>query len=139
MKKEEVIHEEIYKRLICFLNVKFKIQLKGTGIYFTSFYELKNLITSEQKIILIINDDRVIKFSTNIEFYKEMISYTKSVLGDLSMQYDELQKRTKNNLVYDENEIFILNEHIGYLGNRLNIFSTRMEGFVKKEVKKDVF
>lgn len=136
MKKVDVTHDEIYKKLICFLGVKFKIQLKGTDIYFTSFYELKNLITSDRKMILIINDGKVIKFSTNIEFYKEMISYSKFLLEDLNMQYDELQKQIQDNLFYDENQIFILNEHIGYLGNRLNNFSSKMEELLKKEVRR---
>lgn len=136
MKKVDVTNDEIYKKLICFLGVKFKIQLKGTDIYFTSFYELKNLITSDRKMILIINDGKVIKFSTNIEFYKEMISYSKFLLEDLNMQYDELQKQIQDNLFYDENQIFILNEHIGYLGNRLNNFSSKMEELLKKEVRR---
>lgn len=136
MKKVDVTHDEIYKKLTCFLGVKFKIQLKGTDIYFTSFYELKNLITSDRKMIVIINDGKVIKFSTNIEFYKEMISYSKFLLEDLNMQYDELQKQIQDNLFYDENQIFILNEHIGYLENRLNNFSSKMEELLKKEVRR---
>lgn len=59
MSNEIENHEKIYEKLISILNVKFKVQQKGTEIYFKNFYRMKNLISHKEDYLLILNEKKV--------------------------------------------------------------------------------
>jgi hypothetical protein len=116
MSNEIENHEKIYEKLISILNVKFKIQQKGTEIYFKNFYKMKNLISDEEDYLLILNGKKSIRFVKKKEFYAGMIFIIKSNIYDLNKKYKELQKRCQDDAIIDENEMFMRHEYIGYCG-----------------------
>ncbi len=136
MSNEIENHEKIYEKLISILNVKFKVQQKGTEIYFKNFYIMKNLISDEEDYLLILNEKKSIRFINKKEFYDGMIFIIKSNINDLNIEYRELQKRSQNDAIIDENEMFMRHEHIGYCGDRLSKFLNKMRKFLESENKK---
>lgn len=133
MSNEIENHEKIYEKLISILNVKFKIQQKGTEIYFKNFYKMKNLISDEEDYLLILNGKKSIRFVKKKEFYAGMIFIIKSNIYDLNKKYKELQKRCQDDAIIDENEMFMRHEYIGYCGDRLSKFLNKMREFLESE------
>ena len=127
MNKEIQNHDTIYEKLILILKVKFKTQLKGTEIYFKSFYLMKNIISNDEDFLLILNDKKSIRFSSNKEFYEEMIYLIKSNIDDLNLEFQQLQNSIQDDFTIDRNQIFLRHEDIGYCEVKLSKLLTKME------------
>lgn len=133
MQTEIQNHEKIYEKLSLILKIKFKTQLKGTEIYFKSLFQMTNLISNEEHFLVILNEKKNILFSNNKEFYEEMIRIIKLNIDDLNYEYEELQNRSQNDAIIDEYQMFIRHEHIGYCGERLSKFLTKMYQLLEAE------
>lgn len=90
--------------------------MKGTEICFQNFYKIKNLITNEEDYLLILQNRNTIRFSKKIEFLNQFISILKQNINDLNEEFKEFQNRERNEVIIDENEIFLRHEHIRYWG-----------------------
>ncbi|WP_277014100.1 hypothetical protein [Flavobacterium lindanitolerans] len=112
-------HEKIYEKLVSILDVKFKTQLKGTEMYFKSFYSMKNLITEKEDFLLIFEAGKAIRFSNKTEFINEFIDIVRFYINSLDEEYNELLRRERKDTIINENEHFLRHEEIGYCGEKL--------------------
>ncbi len=131
MEQKIKIHDNIYDKLAVISGIKFKTQLKGTEIYFKEFYKVKDIISEEEEFLLIFDNDKSIRFSTNIDFINKFIQIIYQNKIELDIEYDQLQDMQKFNQIIDENHMFLRYEYIGYCGNRLLKLSDKLVKSIK--------
>lgn len=118
--KNEKMHIEIYEKLSSMYSIKFKNQLKNSPIEFRGFFKFNNLITDEESFLIIFANHESIKFKNKSEFIKEFMNYIYCKILELERQFNELNNREYHGMKYDENDIFMQHEEIGYGQSKLN-------------------
>lgn len=104
--------EKIYEILSKLIGLKFKSQIKDSGIVFKKIYRIIDLYTNEEYYSLIINNEQI-NFKNTSEFVKKFISHLENNINEFEKRFEELQKKSKDKWI-DENQIFIENEEIGH-------------------------
>ena len=104
----------------CLYGIKFKSQLKDSPIEFSRFFKLNNLITDEESLLIIFDNNESIKFKNKTEFIKEFMNYVYCKLLELERRFNELNNQEYYGMKYDENDIFMQHEEIGHGQSKLN-------------------
>ena len=100
------------------------------------FFEDVNKIISEYKQINFYEKDAHELMNLYLNFEKKLLNEWKApLLNDFfaMIWYGILQKRSQNDAIIDENEMFMRHEHIGYCGDRLSKFLNKMQEFLENE------
>ena len=121
--------ENIYKILSELIGLKFKAQIKDSGIEFKKFYRITDLETNAVYYTLITNGKQI-NFENKAEFIKEFISYLENNINKFDKQFEELQKISNDRWV-DENQLFIEHEEIGRYGHKLSKLLKKIKGIEK--------
>lgn len=121
--------EKIYEILSELVELKFKAQIKDTGIEFEKIYKIIDLETNAEHYSLIINSEQV-NFKNKAEFLTNFISHLENNIKEFDRRFEELQK-TSNDRWIDENQIYMEHEEIGHFGYKQSKLLKKM-----KELKK---
>lgn len=119
--------EDVYEKLSEIIGLKFKSQLKNSGIALKQIHEFVDLISNERFYLLTTNSDSI-KFANKDEFIQKFILLIKRSINKLNTDYQDLQKHYDLPVV-DENLIFLENERIGYCGERQLTLLNKMRDF----------
>ncbi len=119
--------QEVYEKVSDLTGLKFKTQIKGSGIVFMQIHELSNLVSEERFYVLTTNSVSI-KFINKDEFIQKFIKLIKQSIDKLNADYQELLS-LQNQAIVDENMIFIENERIGYSGNKQIKLLNKMREF----------
>lgn len=109
-------NEEVYAKISNITGLKFKSQIKNSGIVFQKIYSMNDL-NSENKSYLILTNSESIWFKDKDDFIQKFIVYIKNNIEQLNSDYKEILNREQNAIV-DENLIYFEKERIGYLGDK---------------------
>ncbi|WP_300977999.1 hypothetical protein [Flavobacterium sp.] len=121
--KDKPTHEEIYEKLSSLFNIKFKVQLKGSPIVFDNFLQVKNVVLeNENYVILFRSEKEILKFKDRNEFIANFISFMDIKIREFNEEFEDLQnfERRSMGIKYDENEVYMRHESIGYGTLKLN-------------------
>lgn len=117
----------VYLKVSEVTGLKFKAQIKESGIELNEFYEMKDLISGEISYLILTNSDNI-WFTDTKDFIQKFILHLKKSIKQLNSDYNELEKE-KNQAVVDEYMIFLEDERIGHCGvKQLNLLK-KMRGF----------
>ena len=110
-------NEEVYLKVSNITGLKFKSQIKNSGIVFQKIYSMTDL-NSENKSYLILTNTESIWFKDKDDFIQKFIIYIKNNIEQLNSDYKEILNQEYEAIV-DENSIYFEKERIGYLGDKL--------------------
>lgn len=119
--------EEVYEKVSELTGLKFKTQMKGSGIVFQNIYEVHDLVSGQRHYAITTNSN-MIKFRDRDEFIQRFIEWIKKSIEQLNADYRDLEKQ-QSQAVVDENLIFIENERIGYTGQKQLKLLNKMRDF----------
>ncbi|CAA0175779.1 conserved hypothetical protein [Tenacibaculum maritimum] len=108
--------EGVYERISQITGLKFKSQMKGSGIVFKQIFEMTDLISGKKNYLVFTNQDSI-WFTEKDEFIQKFINWIKKSIDQLNEDYREVLKMQEQAVV-DDNWIFVENERIGYTGNK---------------------
>lgn len=119
--------EKTYAILSELIGLKFKAQIKDSGIEFKKIYRITNLETNAEYYSLIINSDQI-NFKNKSEFIKEFTSLLQNNINEFDRRFEELQK-TSNDRWIDENQIYMEHEEIGHFGSKQSKLLKKLKEF----------
>jgi len=108
--------EDVYEKVSEITGLKFKSQIKDSGIVFKQIFEMKNLISEKVNYLIFTNSDSI-WFIDKDDFVQQFITHIKKSINQLNLDYKSLEEQ-QNQAIVDENIIFLENERIGYCGNK---------------------
>ncbi|QYS87186.1 hypothetical protein JJC03_04430 [Flavobacterium oreochromis] len=113
-------HQKIYEKISELFNIKFKVQLKGTEIYFTHLYRAKDLINTDIEFYSVtLSNGKKITFFEKEDFLKGLIINVKDEIDLLNNEYRKLEQLEKSSAFIDDYDLYMRHEHIGYCGDKL--------------------
>ena len=121
--------ENTYEILSELIDLKFKSQIKNSGIEFKRIYKITDLETNAEYFSLITNGEPI-NFKNRVDFLKKFIIYLENNINEFNERFEELQ-RTANDRWVDENQLFIEHEEIGYYGSKQSKLLERIKRFEK--------
>lgn len=121
--------EKTYEILSELIGLKFKAQIKDSGIEFKKVYKITDLQTNEEYYSLLVNNEQI-NFKNKSEFLTEFISLLQNNINEFDRRFDELQK-TSNDRWIDENQIYLEHEEIGHFGYKQSKLLKKMKEFEK--------
>lgn len=124
--------KEVYEELSKLVDIKFKAQIKDSGIELKKLLSIKDLITKENYYFLIL-DETSIKFKSCEDFIETFINYLVGNLESLEFKFNNLQEESKGRFV-NKNIIFYENEYLGQCSYKQHILLKRMLT-VKEKIK----
>jgi hypothetical protein len=119
--------EEVYEKVSEITELKFKSQIKDSGIVFKQIFEMENLITEKVNYLIFTNSDSI-WFIDKDDFIQQFINHIKKSINQLNLDYKSLEEQ-QNQAIVDENLIFLENERIGYCGNKQLKLLNKMREF----------
>lgn len=119
--------EDVYEKVSELVGLKFKAQIKNSGIVFKEILELTNLITSEKHFLLITNSTPI-RFIDKNEFVQNFIVLLRRSIDKLNEDY-QLLLAQQDQAIVDENLIFWENERIGHYGSKQLALLNKMRDF----------
>ena len=129
--------QEVYEKISQITGLKFKSQMKGSGIVFKQIFEMNNLISNEKNYLLFTNSNSI-WFTDKNDFIQRFIIWIKKSIDQLNLDYQAVLER-QNQAIVDENWIFLENERIGFTGekqlkllNKIREFRTEIPDINKK-------
>lgn len=122
--------QDVYETVSQITGLKFKSQIKDSGIIFKQIFEMTNLISEKKNFLIFTNSDSI-WFIDKAEFIQEFIILIKKSIDQLNLDYKELLER-QNEAVVDENWINLQNERIGFTGSKQLILLNKMREFRTK-------
>ena len=128
--------ENVYNIVSDIVGLKFKAQIKGSGIALKGIYKILNLENQNEYYLLRINDTSIC-FTNQEDFINEFISLLKINLEDLNSQYQDLNERRATEGFVDEYAIFLENEYIGVCGSKQETLLKKMRQFQQAIKLKD--
>ncbi|MCP9611371.1 hypothetical protein [Coprobacter tertius] len=120
--------EKVYTILSDLTGLKFKAQLKGSGIEFKSIYKMQNLVGGSESYLLFL-DDTSIWFRDRDGFINEFITFLAKSLEDLNARFEEINYRLARKPFADEYAIYEENEYIGVCGAKRQTLLQKMREF----------
>lgn len=108
--------QNVYDKVSEITGLKFKSQMKGSGIVFKQVFEMNDLVTNEKTYLILTNSDSI-WFSDRDDFIQRFIFWIKKSIDQLNAEYQEVQER-QNQAVVDEKLMFLEHERIGYTGEK---------------------
>jgi len=121
--------EKIYEILSELTGLKFKAQIKDSGIEFKKIYRITDLETKKEYYSLIVNTEQI-NFKNKAGFITVFKSLLENNINDFDSRFEELQ-RTSNDRWIDENQIFLEHEEIGHYGSKQSKLLKKMQEFEK--------
>lgn len=121
--------EKIYGILSELVNLKFKAQIKDSGIQFEKIYRVNDLETNTEYYSLIVNSKKI-NFKNKNEFIIKFKSLLENNIAEFENRFKELQK-TENGRWIDENQIYMEHEEIGHFGSKQSKLLKKMKEFEK--------
>ncbi len=106
--------ETIYEILSKIVGLKFKSQIKNSGIEFKKIFKITDLETNKDFYSLIINQEQI-NFKDKTEFLNKFAILLEENMKEFDKRFEELQKISNNRWI-DENQIFMEHEEIGHYG-----------------------
>lgn len=103
--------KEIYEELSKLVDIKFKAQIKNSGIELKKLLHIEDLVTKDNFYLLKI-DETSIAFVNKEDFIKKIIIYLNMSIKSLEQKFDDLQEESKSRF-RDSNTIFCENEYLG--------------------------
>ena len=125
------LNEEVYEILSNVTGLKFKPQIKNSGIDLKKIHEMKDLVKESIKYVLLL-DDTVIPFKDTKEFILKFHKHLSKNLDELQKEFDELQHHEQNDLFLDENFMYNQHERIGNNSHKQRKLLKKMEDFFTK-------
>lgn len=122
--------EDVYDKISYITGLKFKSQIKDSGIEFKEIFEMTNLI-SERKNYLIFTNNDSIWFTDKNDFIQEFIILIKKSIDLLNSDYNGILER-QNEAIVDENWIYLENERIGFTESKQLKLLNKMKEFQTK-------
>ena len=122
--------EEAYNKVSQITGLKFKSQIKDSGIEFKQIFEMKDLITNKKNYLIFTNHDSI-WFTDKDDFIQKFIMWIKKSIDQLNIDYQEVLKR-QNQAVVDDYWIYLENERIGHNGNKQLKLLNKMREFRTK-------
>lgn len=119
--------EEIYKKVSEITGLKFKSQIKDSGIVFKQIFEMKNLVSGKGNYLIFTNSESI-WFDDREDFIQKFIIHIKKSINQLNADYESLEKQ-QNQAIVDENMIFLENERIGHCGSKQLKLLNKMREF----------
>ena len=119
--------QEVYEKVSQVTGLKFKSQMKGSGIVFKQIFEMTDLISEKRNYLIFTNSDSI-WFTDKNDFIQKFIIWIKKSIDQLNADYQEVLER-QNQAVVDENWIFLENERIGYTGEKQLKLLNKMREF----------
>ncbi|KYG80920.1 hypothetical protein AWW67_08860 [Roseivirga seohaensis] len=121
--------EEIYEILSKLIGLKFKAQIKDSGIQLKKIYRITDLETRSEYYSIIIDNEHI-NFKSKAEFIKGFILLLEDNINEFHRRFEELQKTRKNRWT-DENQIFMEHDEIGYYSYKQSKLLNKMREFEK--------
>ena len=121
--------EKSYEILSELTGLKFKAQIKDSGIEFKKIYRITDLETKKEYYSLIVNTEQI-NFKNKAGFITVFKSLLENNINDFDSRFEELQ-RTSNDRWIDENQIFLEHEEIGHYGSKQSKLLKKMQEFEK--------
>lgn len=118
--------EEVYNILSDIVKLKFKAQIKGSGIELKKICKVIDLVSNEESYLLLGNNFSLV-FWDRADFIDEFIKLLRSNIARFSNEFEELNKRANETLA-DENAIYMEHEYIGVCSSKQSIL---LERFIK--------
>jgi len=119
--------EKTYEILSELVGLKFKTQIKDSGIEFKKIYRITNLETNKEYYSLIINSEQI-NFKNKAEFIKEFASLLQKNINEFDRRFEELQKNSNDRWI-DENQIYMEHEEIGHYGSKQSKLLKKIRDF----------
>ena len=121
--------ESTYEILSELIGLKFKAQIKDSGIELEKIYKIIDLETKSEYYSLIINSEQV-SFENKVEFLKNFILHLENNIIEFDRRFEELQK-TSNDRWVDKNQVYMEHEEIGHFGYKQSKLLKKMKEFEK--------
>lgn len=132
--------QEVYEKISQITGLKFKSQIKDSGIEFKQIFEMTDLLSCKKNYLLFTNSDSI-WFTNKDEFIQKFINWIIKSIDQLNSDYQDVLER-QNQAVVDDNWIFIENERIGFTGekqlkllNKMREFRTKIPDVNEKKRK----
>ena len=119
--------ESTYEILSELIGLKFKAQIKDSGIELEKIYKIIDLETKSEYYSLIINSEQV-SFENKVEFLKNFILHLENNIIEFDRRFEELQK-TSNDRWVDKNQVYMEHEEIGHFGYKQSKLLKKMKEF----------
>ena len=121
--------ENVYEILSELIGLKFKAQVKNSGIEFKKIYQIMDLETNEKYYSLIVNHIQI-DFKDKTEFLKKFIILLEKNINEFDQRFEELQ-RISNDKWIDKNYLFGEHEEIGNNGFKQSKLLEKMKNNIK--------
>ncbi len=108
--------EPIYEIVSKLTGLKFKAQIKDSGVVFKSIFKMEDLTNGEVHYLLII-DESSIRFSNSEQLISGLIIHIKKNIERLNEDYIVVNKR-RNDAIVDDTYIYLENERIAFCGEK---------------------
>lgn len=106
--------------------LKFKSEIKHSGIEFKSIHFIKNLVSGDFKYILSINDDRI-NFNSKEEFINKFVGFLLKSLDQLESEFNDLNDNPRDYIHLSESDIYYKHEEIGSYMSKQNKLLKKLE------------
>jgi hypothetical protein len=123
--------EKVYDILSDIIDLKFKSQIKGSGIKFEEIHKMINLQNLKEEYVLFL-DSRVIRFKDTKEFIQKFCGHLKQNLKEFNEEYRQLRQSEQSDMFVDKQHIWYRDEHISHCSNKQLVLLDKMREFLLK-------
>lgn len=124
-------NEIVYNVLSDLIGLKFKSQLKNSGILLEEIFEMKNLKNSKTHFVLYL-DNKVIEFKNKREFIVVFHNHLIDSVNQLRSEFKDLQENKNDYMFLGENHIYHRHEEIGSYEDKQMKLINKMKEFHSK-------
>jgi hypothetical protein len=124
----------VYEILSQVTGLKFKPQIKNSGIFLEDIFKMKNLTNDKTHFVLYL-DKKLIEFKDKREFIVKFHNHLIDSVIKLKSEFKDLQKNENDYMFMGENYIYHRHEEIGsYTDKQMKLINRMKEFHSKLEV-----
>ncbi|MDP2160627.1 MAG: hypothetical protein Q8K02_09110, partial [Flavobacterium sp.] len=90
--------KDVYEKVSEITGLKFKSQIKDSGIVFKQIFEMKNLISEKVNCLIFTNSDSI-WFIDKDDFVQQFIIHIKKSINQLNLDYKNLEEQQNQAIV----------------------------------------
>lgn len=127
-------NEKVYEILSQVTGLKFKSQIKNSGISLEDIFEMKNL-TNEKTHFVLYLDKKLIEFKDKRDFIVKFHNHLVDSVIQLKSEFKDLHENENDYMFMGDNHIYYRHEEIGsYIDKQVKLINKIKEFHSKQEI-----
>lgn len=134
----EGLNESVYDKLSEITSLKFKTQIKNSGIELRHIYEMKNLLNEKKNFALFL-DDTIISFTNQKQFIIKFHNFILENLKKIDREIEDLNNKRNDYIVnVGEDYFYIRRNDLSYHYQKQEKLIKKMKDFIKRIENKEI-